>query len=138
MWELIKDITLEQDVAVVKEQNLGLKKMYIIIEIHGTSQNGTASKNGEFRLNGASYYYTNALSIAEGVIRWVQSYIELIEDVKRHISSTNNNNSYQSTSISTGYFGDASLINELEIVPFAVAGSFIGANSRIKIYGVRA
>ena len=138
VWELIKDITLEQDVELVKEQNLGLKKMYIAIEIHGTNQNAANNKNGEFRINGEVYFYTNSLPIVEGVTRWVQSYTELIVDVKRHISSVNNNNSYQSNTISTGFFGDASLINELEIVPFSVAGYYIGANSRIKIYGVRA
>lgn len=137
-WELIRDITLEEDVSSVKEQNLALTKIYITVEAHGTSQNQDPVKNGEFRINGQTYFYSGTLGLSDGQTRWTQSFVEIIKDTKRHISSSNNNNSYQSNSMSAGFFGDGSQINELEIVPFTVSGKYIGANTRIKIYGVRA
>lgn len=137
-WELIRDLTLEEDVSSVKEQNLRLTKMYVTVEAHGTSQNQDPVKNGEFRINGQTYFYSGTLGLLDGATRWTQSLVEIIKDTKRHISTSNNNNSYQSNSVSAGFFGDGSQINELEIVPFTVSGKYIGANTRIKIYGVRA
>lgn len=136
-WTLIKDITLEEDVASIHEQNLNLKKLYLTMAIVGTSQN-TASVNGELRINNETYFYSNVICVAEGIKRWLTSYVELIGDVKRHISAANNNNTYQSTITNIGYFGDGTVINDLKIIPFAGGGKYIGAGTRVKIYGISA
>lgn len=134
-WTLIKDITLEEDVASIWEQNLNLKKLYFTMAIVGTSQN-TASVNGDLRINGETYFYSNVIGATEGVKRWLTSYVELIGDVKRHITSTNNSNTYQSNTTHAGYFGDGTVINDLKIMPFTVKGKYIGAGTRVKIYGI--
>ena len=136
-WTLIKDITLEEDVASIQVQNLNLKKLYLTMAIVGTSQN-TASVNGDLRINNEAYFYSNAIGATEGVKRWLTSYVELIGDVKRHITAHNNNNTYQSNITHVGYFGDGTVINDLKIMPFAVAGKYIGAGTRVKIYGISA
>lgn len=136
-WTLIKDITLVEDVASIEEQNLNLKKLYLTMAIIGTSQN-TESVNGSLKINNETYFYSNNISAQEGKKRWLTSYVELIGDVKRHISSSNNNNTYQSTTSYTGYFGDGTVINSLKILPFSVAGKYIGAGTRVKIYGISA
>lgn len=136
-WTLIKDITLEEDVASIHEQNLNLKKLYLTMAIVGTSQN-TASVNGELRINNETYFYSNVICVAEGIKRWLTSYVELIGDVKRHISAANNNNTYQSTITNIGYFGDGTVINDLKIIPFAGGEKYIGAGTRVKIYGISA
>lgn len=136
-WTLIKDITLGEDVASIEEQNLNLKKLYLTMAIVGTSQN-TANVNGELRINDEAYFYSNVIGAPEGVKRWLTSYVELIGDVKRHITAPNNNNTYQANTTHTGYFGDGTVINALKIMPFAVAGKYIGAGTRVKIYGISA
>lgn len=136
-WTLIKDITLGEDVASIEEQNLNLKKLYLTMAIVGTSQN-TATVNGSLRINDEVYFYSNIIAATEGVKKWLTSYVELIGDVKRHISTSNNNNTYQSNVLHTGYFGDGTVINALKIVPFTVAGKYIGAGTRVKIYGISA
>lgn len=136
-WTLIKDITLVEDVASIEEQNLNLKKLYLTMAIIGTSQN-TESVNGSLKINNETYFYSNNIGAQEGKKRWLASYVELIGDVKRHISSSNNNNTYQSTTSHTGYFGDGTVINSLKILPFSVAGKYIGAGTRVKIYGISA
>lgn len=136
-WTLIKDITLGEDVASIEEQNLNLKKLYLTMAIVGTSQN-TQSVNGSLRINDEVYFYSNVIGAMEGVKRWLSSYVELIGDVKRHISTFNNNNSYESYKTNVGYFGDGTVINALKILPFSAPGKYIGAGTRVKIYGISA
>lgn len=136
-WTLIKDITLGEDVASIEEQNLNLKKLYLTMAIVGTSQN-TQSVNGELRINNEAYFYSNNIGANEGVKRWLASYVELIGDVKRHISTSNNNSPFQSNVTHSGYFGDGTVINALKILPFSIAGKYIGAGTRVKIYGISA
>lgn len=136
-WTLIKDITLVEDVASIEEQNLNLKKLYLTMAIVGTSQN-TSSVNGKLQINDEVYFYSNLIGSAEGVKRWLASYVELIGDVKMHITSANNNNTYESNKTNVGYFGDGTVINALKILPFSVPGKYIGAGTRVKIYGISA
>lgn len=136
-WTLIKDITLGEDVASIEEQNLNLKKLYLTMAIVGTSQN-TSSVNGKLQINGETYFYSNLIGATEGTKRWLASYVELIGDVKMHITSANNNNTYESSRINTGYLGDGTVINALKILPFSVPGKYIGAGTRVKIYGISA
>ena len=136
-WTLIKDITLGEDVETIEEQNLNLKKLYLTMAIVGTSQN-TVSKNGNLFINDEKYYYSNNIGIMVGVKRWLTSYVEIIGDVKMHISSSNNSNTSQSSAMSTGYFGDGTVINTLKIEGFVAGGQYIGAGTRVKIYGISA
>ena len=136
-WTLIKDITLVEDVASIEEQNLNLKKLYLTMAIVGTSQN-TASVNGKLQINDEVYFYSNLIGSMEGVKRWLASYVELIGDVKMHITSANNNNTYESNKTNVGYFGDGTVINALKILPFSAPGKYIGAGTRVKIYGISA
>ena len=136
-WTLIKDITLAEDVASIEEQNLNLKKLYLTMAIVGTSQN-TSSVNGKLLINDEVYFYSNLIGAMEGIKRWLASYVELIGDVKMHITSANNNNTYESNKINIGYFGDGTVINALKIMPFSVPGKYIGAGTRVKIYGISA
>lgn len=136
-WTLIKDITLGEDVASIEEQNLNLKKLYLTMAIVGTSQN-TSSVNGKLQINGETYFYSNIIGSEEGIQRWLASYVEIIGDVKMHITTANNNNTYESKKINIGYFGDGTIINALKILPFSAPGKYIGAGTRVKIYGISA
>ena len=135
--ELIESMELSEDVGLIKFTGLNLSKVFIFFEIKGTSANGSSNVNGQININNFCYLYTNAISLADGVSRWLISEVEVIGGKKVHRTSVQNNNTYQSSAQNYGYFGDGTPIQTIEILPFAVSGRFIGSGSSIEIWGVQ-
>ena len=135
--ELIESMELSEDVGLIKFTGLNLSKVFIFFEIKGTSANGSSNLNGQININNFCYLYTNVIPLADGASRWLISEVEVIGNKKVHRTSTQNNNTYQSTTQNYGYFGDGTPIQSIKILPFAASGRFIGAGSSIEIWGVQ-
>ena len=135
-WELILDVTTEEEVNLVSVADVSLKKMLIQIEAIGSTTN-TTNTNGTIEINGQIYYFTSALIMNTTTTRWIFSYVEVLGDSKIHISSTNNLNSYQSNDQKIGWFGDGTPITSIDITAMKHSPYVIGSGSKIKIWGVR-
>lgn len=136
-WELILDVTTEEEVNLVSVADVSLKKMLIQIEAIGSTTN-TTNTNGTIEINGQMYYFTSALIMNTAIKRWVFSYVEVLGGSKIHISSTNNLNSYQSNDHKIGWFGDGTPITSIDITAMKSSPYVIGSGSKIKVWGVRA
>ena len=136
-WELISDITTEEEVGEVVIENISLKKVFIQAAVVGTATN-EKTINGHIKINGFAYFYANSLSLsaADGT-RFTCSFSEVIGDSKRHHSAALNNNTYQSTIQMTGWFGDGTPINSVVINAASANNRVFGIGSNFKIWGVK-
>ena len=136
-WELISDITTEEEVGEVVIENISLKKVFIQATVIGTATN-EKTINGHIKINGFTYFYASSLSLsaADGT-RFTCSFAEVIGDSKRHHSAALNNNTYQSTVQNTGWFGDGTPINSVVINAASANNRVFGIGSNFKIWGVK-
>ena len=134
-WVVVADETLAEDVRSVVYSELSLKKVRVDIFAIGSATT-TASGNGAIGINNKSIYYSNGINpVGDGAKRWIQFFAECINSTIYLIGSTNQNKTYQSTSISTGWLDD---IQKIENIKVASAGAnyLIGKGTRIRILGV--
>lgn len=134
-WVVVADETLTEDVASVVYSELSLKKVRIDIFAIGSATT-TVSGNGNLAINNKTIFYSNGINPAgDGTKRWVQFFAECINSTAYHIGSTNNNNSFQSTNIVTGWLDDIQKIETIKI--YTNGGNYvIGKGTRIRILGV--
>ena len=135
-WELISDITTQEEVGEVVIENISLKKVFIQAAVIGTARNANAI-NGHIKINGFAYFYTTSLSFNEDSTKFTCSFAEVIGDSKRHHSAGFGNNTYQSTLQMTGWFGDGTPINSVVINAASANGRVFGIGSNFKIWGVK-
>ena len=135
-WELISDITTEEEVGEVVIENISLKKVFIQAAVIGTATNENII-NGYIKINGFAYFYANSLSLNADSTRFTCSFSEVIGDSKRHHSAVLNNNTYQSTTQTTGWFGDGTPINSVVINAASPNNRVFGIGSNFKIWGVK-
>ena len=135
-WVVVADETLAEDVTSVVYNGLSLKKVRVDIFAIGSATT-TASGNGALAINNEIIYYSYGINpVGEGTKRWVQFSAECINGTAYHIGSTNNNNSYQSQSISTGWLDGIPKIEAIRV--FTNGGNYmIGKGTRIRIVGVQ-
>ena len=135
MWELIAELTVEEEIKQIVFNGFSLKKYLICAKFIGTATNTNTSANGTIYVNNAGYYVTTAMSQGEGKTRYVVSYLEVCGGVKCHSTSTNNNNWHQSTDFKFGTTSDGSPISKIEFNQFNT--NRFGVGTTIQIYGVR-
>ena len=135
-WELISDITTEEEVGEVVIENMSLKKVFIQAAVIGTTSNQSAV-NGHIKINGFSYFYANTLSFNVDMTRFTCSFVEVLGDSKRHQSASLNNNTYQANAQHTGWFGDGTPINTVVFNAASANGRVFGIGSNFKIWGLK-
>lgn len=136
-WNIIADETLTEDVIEVVYNGLSLRKILICIYAIGSAAN-TTNGNSIISINGNSIFYSpNITVVGDTTTRWAQFFADCIKDTIRFYASTNNNNTYQSTQIMTGWFDGVSKIETVKIHSNGLA-RMIGAGTRIRILGVTA
>ena len=135
-WELISDITTQEEVGEVVIENISLKKVFIQAAVIGTARNANAI-NGHIKINGFAYFYTTSLSFNEDSTKFTCSFAEVIGDSKRHHSAGLGNNTYESTRQMTGWFGDGTPINSVVINAASANNRVFGIGSNFKIWGVK-
>ena len=135
-WELIDELTVEEEIQKIVFNGFSLKKCFIHAEFIGTATNtdGTGV-NGTLGVNGTGYFHTTVMSQGEGKTRYVVSYLEVCGGVKCHSTSANNNNWHQSTDFKFGAIGDGSPISEITFGH--MNKNRFGVGTTIQIYGVR-
>lgn len=139
-WELIQDVTLEEDVPIVMFTNLNHKKVFMSIKCVGTDAN-TSTPNGQIEINNDVILYSNVLVQKAGVTRWINSYVEVCGGAIRFTSAVCNNNSYQSTTIGNGCYDKGTPIQKIDILAMGGHSASplyrLGKGTEIKVYGVR-
>ena len=133
-WELITELTVEEEIHKIVFNGLSLKKCLICTKIIGTATN-TVNTNGSLNVNGEKYFLSNVMASGAGVTRYIVSYLEVCGGVKRHVSSKHNNNWQQVNGLDHGIVGDGSPISEISFVH--IATNMFGVGTTIQIYGVR-
>lgn len=133
-WELIAELAVEEEIQNIVFNEFSLKKCLICAKFIGTATN-TANNNGALSVNGEKHFWSNGMTQGAGTTRYVVSYLEVCGGVKRHVSSTNNNNWKQSTNLVYGIVGDGSPISEIEFSH--INKNRFGVGTTIQIYGVR-
>lgn len=136
VWELIADITTEEEVGRVIVNDISLKKMVIQAKGMGTTSNASAT-NAPVLINGFMYFYPQNASGNTATPKYFFSYVEVVGNSKTHTSSTNNNNTYQSNNIHKGWFGDGTPITEIIFDANSVNGRLWGISSNFRVWGVR-
>lgn len=139
-YELITTDTLTEDVRIWEYDTPPLKKMIIIADCVGAN-NTDKIANGHIDVNGYIYFYSNTLQPRSGEKRWAVSKVECTGGLMWHISSSNNNNSFQSNLISTGVFASGTQINKVKVSAIGANsdGTLInlGSGTKVSVYGVR-
>ena len=133
-WELITELTVEEEIKQIVFNGFSLKKCLICTKIIGTATN-TVNTNGSLNVNGEKYFLSNVMASGAGVTRYIVSYLEVCGGVKRHVSSKHNNNWQQVNGLDHGIVGDGSPISEISFVH--IATNVFGVGTTIQIYGVR-
>ena len=133
-WELIAELAVEEEIKNIVFNEFSLKKCLICAKFIGTATN-TANNNGTLSVNGEKYFWSNGMTQGAGTTRYIVSYLEVCGGVKRHVSSTNNNNWKQTTNLAHGIVGDGSPISEISFANISI--SAFGVGTTIQIYGVR-
>ena len=136
-WNIIADETLTEDVIEVVYNGLSLRKILICIYAIGSAAN-TTNGNSAISINGNRIFYSpNITVVGDTTKRWAQFFADCIKDTIRFYASTNNNNTYQSNQIMTGWFDGVSKIETVKIHSGGLT-RMIGAGTRIRILGVTA
>ena len=133
-WELITELTVEEEIHKIVFNEFSLKKCLICTKIIGTATN-TVNTNGSLNVNGEKYFLSNVMASGAGTTRYIVSYLEVCGGVKRHVSSKHNNNWQQVTGLEHGIVGDGSPISEISFVH--ISTNMFGVGTTIQIYGVR-
>ena len=133
-WELITELTVEEEIHKIVFNEFSLKKCLICTKIIGTATN-TVNTNGSLNVNGEKYFLSNVMASGAGITRYIVSYLEVCGGVKRHVSSKHNNNWTQVQGIDHGIVGDGSPISEISFVN--ISTNVFGVGTTIQIYGVR-
>lgn len=133
-WELIAELTVEEEIKQIVFNGFSLKKCLICAKFIGTATN-TVNTNGNLEVNGETYFWANVMAPGEGTTRYIVSYLEVCGGVKRHVSSKHNNNWTQVNGLDHGIVGDGSPISEISFVN--IATNVFGVGTTIQIYGVR-
>ena len=134
-WELITELTVEEEVKNIVFNEFSLKKCLICVKIIGTATNTNTGANGTIYVNGEKYFLSNVMASGAGITRYIVSYLEVCGGVKRHVSSKHNNNWQQVTGLEHGIVGDGSPISEISFVH--ISTNMFGVGTTIQIYGVR-
>ena len=133
-WELITELTVEEEIHQIVFNGFSLKKCLICTKIIGTATN-TVNTNGSLNVNGKKYFLSNVMASGEGITRYIVSYLEVCGGVKRHVSSKHNNNWQQVNGLDHGIVGDGSPISEIKFTQMST--NMFGVGTTIQIYGVR-
>ena len=133
-WELITELTVEEEVNKIVFNEFSLKKCLICTKIIGTATN-TVNTNGSLNVNGKTYFLSNVMASGAGITRYIVSYLEVCGGVKHHVSSKNNNNWQQANGIEHGIVDDGSPISEIKFTQMST--NMFGVGTTIQIYGVR-
>ena len=133
-WELITELTVEEEIHKIVFNEFSLKKCLICTKIIGTATN-TVNTNGSLNVNGETYFLSNVMASGAGITRYIVSYLEVCGGVKRHVSSRHNNNWMQVNGFDQGIVGDGSPISEIKFTQMST--NKFGVGTTIQIYGVR-